>query len=240
MIDPDNIRKLDCTQHELEERILFWVAAAGKSAHPTAKALEAFLRKPEWSLRHAGISVDSPPFELIRSFGNRVAYLARALRYHGFGCFRQRARSFMALARSELDLAACGPDELMAIPGIGAKTARGFILYTRPDVRYAVLDRHVLRFMREQGLDAPKDSPQSASGYARWESQALALADRLGQSPLEFDRMIWLRYRIPPKNPDDPKRQNRKAAGDRELSAAQRRRRAAAQDPILAGRDLGR
>lgn len=203
MLDPDNIAKFDCDVAELQERILFWTAAAGKPAHTTARVLDTLLTRAAAAVArkyNPTYARALGPYGLIvAGYGHGLPSLRRALRACGFGCYNQRARSFAALINSPLVLGRCHPDELMQIPGIGFKTARGFVLYTREHARYAVLDRHVLRFMREHGLDAPASSPQSATSYASWEQRALDMADRMGLSPLEFDRMIWLRYRVPPK-----------------------------------------
>lgn len=51
--------------------------------------------------------------------------------------------------------------ELLQIPGVGPKSARMVLLYAFPKHAnlWAVLDTHVLRWLRERGYVAPKATP---------------------------------------------------------------------------------
>jgi thermostable 8-oxoguanine DNA glycosylase len=95
------------------------------------------------------------------------------------------------LAEAGLNLQTCEPADLEKIHGIGPKTARFWILWTRPDARYAALDVHILRWMRERGHKAPKQTPSAPKTYARLEKAFLAEADKRGLTPRELDFKIW-------------------------------------------------
>lgn len=202
MIDPDDIVNHAATVPELEEQILFWVAAAGKDAFATARALDRFLGTRGRRVRHS-------PFGRVRRVPEPE--LPGRLRACGFGCFNQRAASFRWLARAGLDLRACEVDDLIRCPGINFKTAKGFLLYTRPGAVHVVADRHFFAYMRERGCgDCPKDSPQTLRRYEHWERKGLAEAARLGLSALEFDRLFWRARRRGPardaRGPEAPHR----------------------------------
>lgn len=108
----------------------------------------------------------------------------------GSGNYTKLSQCFFQLGFTKIDLKTCTPAELEAIHGIGPKTARFFILWTRPGERYAALDVHVLRWMRAKGYPAPKSTP-SGRKYRELEIAFLREADTRGMSPRELDHTIW-------------------------------------------------
>jgi len=144
---------------------------------------------------------NATPFELVRQFNGNLPAIAEVLKNTGNGCYLQRAITLNWLANSTLNLATCHPDELVECPGINYKTARGFVLYSRPLQNYAVLDRHVLRWMQMQTRKlVPTSSPSSYTQYRYYEDMALAMAAKARLTPVAFDEMIWRKYRTPKKN----------------------------------------
>jgi hypothetical protein len=152
MIDPDAILKYDCTTEELEERLLFWIAAAGKNAHTTARCLERFLLHR--FLPSPSRPATASPFAYVRMCGEGV--LRHNLRVCGFGCYNQRAVAFDRIANAGLDLHTVSPAELARHYGIKHKTARAFVMYSRRRQRYVIADVHVLRHARAYGLAVPE------------------------------------------------------------------------------------
>lgn len=112
----------------------------------------------------------------------------------GIGCYSQKAITFMQLAESNLNLKSCGVEDLEKIKGIGPKTARCFLIHSRPNQRLAGLDTHILKYLREKGIDAPLSTPP-AKKYKKLEQEFIKLADNAGKSVAEFDLEIWLTYR---------------------------------------------
>ncbi len=188
MVDPVNLTRYDLSDAELEEYILFGIAAAGKSALPTARALQQFL-----SELHLVSGTNAwQPFQAIRQFDRQE--LAVRLKKNGIGCYNQRARSFHTIAHMELDLQYCTPEELERCPGIRFKTSRLFILHTRRNARVACLDTHILKHLRILGYDAPISSPQSRKKYLELEAAFLELAKKERMSVAELDLMLWRKY----------------------------------------------
>jgi hypothetical protein len=191
MIDPINMTQYDLSKPDLEEVILFCCAVAGKNALTTAKALDKFL---------IGLRADcstlwdteGSPFVLLRCGWRHD--LAQRIKSCGMGCFNHRARTFLALAHSGLDLKTCTVEELEKIPGIGPKTSRYFLLHTRRDVRVAVLDTHILRYMSDLGHEVPRSTP-TGKRYLDLEQTFIGLADLSQKSLAQFDLDIWNEYR---------------------------------------------
>jgi thermostable 8-oxoguanine DNA glycosylase len=184
LVDPDNITKFDCTEQELQLVLLFWICAAGKKASTAARNLDRML-----SHGRETFGTDEP-FEIIRRFGDD---LAESMRIHGIGCYNNKSKSMLDLASRSLDLKNCSVFELESVHGIGPKTARCFLMHSRKDARFAGLDTHALKYMREQGLDVPKSTP-SGKKYLELEAKFLKMADESGKTVAEFDLEIWRHY----------------------------------------------
>ncbi len=156
MIDPSNVTNYNRNQYELEEFFLFSLFVAGKLAKVVARCLDGFLKESELS-----------PLNYIRFLvGNRT--LEDALRRAKLGKYSLFVKMLTAIIEQDIDIKTCSASDLESIPGIGPKTARFFILHTRPNQRYAVLDVHVMRWLKEEGFDAPP-RPKSNTNYAYWE-----------------------------------------------------------------------
>jgi len=182
MIDPHNITKFNRTQEELEAFWLFSVLVAGKNAKVQAGKLSGFLYNP--------VS-DLSPFQLITHlciWGN----LRRRMEDHKLGQYNRIIQCFEQSI--DLDLRTCTIDELEAIHGVGPKTARFFLLHSRPKQRFAVLDTHILKWIKEY-LDptAPKNTP-NGKRYAELEQTYLNHCDTTGCNPADLDLLIWSSY----------------------------------------------
>ncbi len=90
-----------------------------------------------------------------------------------------------------LNVLTCSVSELEAIHGIGPKTSRFFVVWTRKDQPYAALDVHVLRWLKYLGHDVPKSTP-SGDKYLAIQKIFLDEAEARGRDPRELDSEIWL------------------------------------------------
>lgn len=198
MIDPSDVTRTARTPAELEEFLLFCVVVAGKNADQQAAKLERFLGGRR-------------PFAFLRACA-RDGSLGARLRQVRLGKYALLDRSFTALCGSGADLRTCGWRELTAFPGIGIKTAKFFVLHSRPGEMHGVLDTHVLAWMREhwgagrRGTAVPRHSPQDPAAYALWEAvyfgMVAARHHALPGSPAvdwaRFDLDLWKERRARP------------------------------------------
>lgn len=159
-IDPVKITDFNRSNRELELFWLFCIMVAGKNADQTAAKV-------------ARLAQDVP--QGVPLFGYFAAHndLHNLLVAHRVG---QYGRIKLAIQQSaELDLRTASVDELQSVHGVGPKTARFFLLHSRPGVEVAVLDT------------------PSPTQYARIEPVAINLmkATFPGLTIAEADLMIW-------------------------------------------------
>ena len=190
MIDPNQVTNPARTAAELEEFLLFCVVVAGKNADQQAAKLERFLG-------------GRPPFDFIRR-SDRAGRLDAELRAVRLGKYGLLGRSFRRLAHSGADLAAVPWEDLTRFPGIGIKTAKFFILHSRPAQMHGVLDTHVLAWMREHWspglarLPVPRHSPQDPRAYRFLETVYFGMVAARHHGPAggavdwaRFDLDLW-------------------------------------------------
>lgn len=113
-----------------------------------------------------------------------------ALRKARSGNYTKLANGIDQVIDAGLDLEKCGPAELQQIHGIGPKTARFFIIWTRPGADFAALDTHVLKWLRFIGHGAPASTPGGAE-YLKWQAVFLSEAKARKMSARELDSAIW-------------------------------------------------
>ena len=182
MIDPKNITNFNRTEAELQEFLLFCIVVAGKNSHQQAIKLEKFIE----GIKCRGYSTP---------FGNLDSILLdseiwQRLNEVKMGQYTRITKSFREVSRLR-NLTTITVTELEKVKGIGAKTARFFVLHSRPNQNLAVLDTHILRWLREDlGHNAPKATP-SLKRYLELEQVFLAEAAKRGMSPDALDLDIW-------------------------------------------------
>lgn len=172
-------------QHELEWKLIYSVIVAGKSAVFTKGAMKRLLPSDN------GFAEMRSPFRQVRNWIKR-GVLAERLREARTGNYTKLQKCLEAICHCAVDLRTCRPQELEQYHGIGPKTSRFFILWTRKNARYAALDVHILRWMAGLGIDVPKQTPQSSSKYLYLEQLFIAEADKRKVLPGELDHAIWI------------------------------------------------
>lgn len=183
MIYPDRITDYNRTTEQLEELIVFCVCVAGHNAMTTAQRLERLF---------LNLDAHHAPFKTLKRVQDSLPILLRKV---GIGCFNKRAGFIADLINKGLNLRTCPIADLEKVKGIGPKTARFFVLHSRKDVNdIAVLDTHVLKFMKDNGHDVPKSTP-TGKRYRQLEVEFLKLAARSNMSVADFDLSIWNDYR---------------------------------------------
>ena len=179
MINPKACTNFNRTVDELQEFLIFCICVANKNADRTADTINRFL-----SRRREG----QTPFEFIRELGpglHNTLVAHKVGQYHRIECAIKGCL--------DLDLATCSLHDLLEVTGIGPKTARYFLLHTRQDCDYAVLDTHILSFMRQHDLQVPKLTPGNEKQYQQLEKQWIALRKRIApkMQPADFDLLVW-------------------------------------------------
>lgn len=168
------------TLDDLQARLIYSMIVAGKAADFANQVIDRLLAgKPQGVL----------PFAWLRTLTDDQ--LEAALREARSGNYTKLTRGLRELVDARLDLVRCTPAELQTVHGIGPKTARFWILWTRPGARYAALDVHVLRWLRGKGYDAPTSTPADPKTYDQLERAFIAEADQRGMTPRELDFAIW-------------------------------------------------
>ena len=179
LIDPHNITDFDRSDEDLQAFWLFCVLVAGKNSKIQAQKLANFLQP--------AASVDISPFKYIDLRQHK--FLDEDIRAEKLGQYKRVHRCF--IESLSLDLRNCTVEDLESIFGVGPKTARFFLLHSRPDQKLAVIDTHILKWLRSIGVDAPKATPTSFKQYHELENHYLNYCEENDLSPAELDLHIW-------------------------------------------------
>lgn len=163
---------------ELQARLIYAVLVAGKSAKFAEMKVLALV----------GWASTLLPFEIIEDH-IQCGDLEDWLRSERTGSYGRLLKCFPDLIN--LDPRICTIHELEAVHGVGPKTARFFILWTRPGAMHAALDTHVLKWLRSLGYNAPKSTPQAGARYEELEQAFLREARHRSKTPRELDFEIW-------------------------------------------------
>jgi thermostable 8-oxoguanine DNA glycosylase len=182
MITPTEITNYNRTEAELEEFLMFAILVAGKTAKMQAQKLENFLN-PMMS------TMGLTPFGVLEQM-IKTASLGTQMKFARLGQYKRIETAFRQILTFKGDLKKISVQDLESVKGIGSKTARFFVLHSRKDARHAVLDVHILKWMRGQGYSAPKQTPTKKK-YAILESQFLTEAWKREMTPADLDLMIW-------------------------------------------------
>ncbi len=169
------------SQYQAEWRLIYALVVAGKSSEFAERVLAKLF--PEFGGRS--------PFEHVRDWIS-AGWLLEKLREAKSGTYRRLERALEEVV--ELDAETCSIEELEAVHGIGPKTARFFLLWTRPSVKYAALDVHVLKFLNRLGFTNLHGTPPAGKTYAKLERIFIGLAEKIGVSPRGLDILVWQAY----------------------------------------------
>ena len=188
MINPNQITNYNRTEAELEEFLMFAILVAGKTAKQQAKKLDEFLS----SKKVLKLPEDTTPLEFLDCL-IRCDMLSSLMMKHKLGQYKRLTFAFIGILKFKGNLKNVSVKELESVRGIGSKTARFFILHSRPNQKIAVLDTHILKYMYEQGYDVPKMTPPKHR-YGIIEEQFLQIAEDQKMSVADLDLTIWKQY----------------------------------------------
>jgi len=186
-INPKKITDFNRTKADLELFAIFAVCVAGKKSQQTADKVNNHFRDTQTPTKQL------TPFETIKSLV-KIRVFGAYLQMAKVGQYKRIYKALRDLAESGIDLKTCTVEDLEAIHGIGPKTSRFIIMHSRPKQRLATLDTHILRWMRDQGIETPKATPQSKKLYKELEQKFLTLCDKCAILPSQLDLKIWKQY----------------------------------------------
>ncbi len=187
------MRRFDFTKHlpthcsdkyEKEYFLIFSVIVAGRNAK---MAVEKTWRLLEFTWG------EETPFDLIKHYIDHNT-LTQKLKSLKIGQYTRIEKALKDIIN--LNVETCTLEDLLACHGVGNKTARFFLLNTRKNAEYAVLDTHVLKWLNNllgNWRSVPKSTPTSESRYALWEYEAIqAMKQEYPERTLaQADFEIW-------------------------------------------------
>jgi len=183
-IDPKNITNFSRTDSELQSFWIFSCVVAGKNSDFAAHVIAKLFGQAKRN--------NCTPFEWLATLGeNGIRNSLVAAKSGNY----TRITRFIVESLS-LDLRTATLEQLMNIHGIGPKSASFFLLHSRPNIELAVLDCHLMKYLRDKGVDAPQQTPTSIKKYLELQSKFLYLAklDFPFMSIADIDLMLWTKY----------------------------------------------
>ena len=188
MIDPNKVTNFDRTDDELLEFWLFCLFVRGKNADIQAVKLDDFVD----ICRRTANKRTSLMAGLLRYKQGDIDGMLRSVKAGQYDTLS--AAIYQTVLKLEEDpefLRRASARDLEAIHGVGPKTARYFILHTRPKARVAALDTHILRYLRDRTDEAVPRTTPTGKRYAELEKTFLLMADFEGVDPADMDLAIW-------------------------------------------------
>ena len=186
-INPTDITHFDRDTNQLESFWLFCMFVAGKNSDYASRCLSRLIHAAKLG---QDMSWGEGVFNYFKSIGE--VGINNALVASKVGQYSRLTKGIMQSL--DLDLRTCGLDDLLNIHGVGNKTARFFLLHSRKGCEYAVLDTHILAWLRDNGVeDAPHSTPTNTKKYKELEKQFRYLS-RLSYpyfSDAKIDLLIW-------------------------------------------------
>lgn len=175
------------SDYELQARLIYALIVAGKSAKFATAATKRLLEN---------CGPGENPLEMCRRhlFDDFLPVLSVTLQQARTGNYTKLSLALIYISTHPIDLRTCSPQKLEEVPGIGPKTSRFFINWTRPDAQNAVLDVHVLRWMQQylgSSAHVPKTTPQSESKYREWADTFVRIAEGMNKTVQQLDAEIW-------------------------------------------------
>lgn len=193
LIDPNNVENFQRDVIEKEAFFLFTVLVAGKNAKTIAPKSQKFhqdlinlllSRVGEYDIKEKGV------LQLLNYISsNEINHI---LRLNKIGKYNVLNKMFNQLKKEVLDLNNVTINRLEELSGVGKKTSRYFLLYSHKNIKdIAILDRHVLTFLKNKGYNVPQSTP-SGKKYDYIEKIFLKEFFKSGYKNItDFDLDIW-------------------------------------------------
>lgn len=189
-VNPNEVKnKLDYPLFYKESFLLFAVLVAGKSSKTIMKKTNELIadiigkENPKSLYDHIMEKYSENEFEALISL----------LKKHKTGKYTLLKNFFKDIKSSKINLKTCSIIDLESLRGVGKKSSRFFMVYNRADQKNcAILDVHILKFLRANGIEAPEQTP-SGKKYDELECLFLELLEKVKPKMTlqEMDFKIW-------------------------------------------------
>ena len=211
MIDPTQITKFDRTQAELEWFLLFCISTAGKNATVTAKKINDGIDFTHRVKRFQSMGIYSIGFSdtswmilgdkyyKYNQCSNWMVDFAQVVKLGKYELIRKSSEHiFKNEIHKRLDTVTL--EELLEIPGVGNKTARFFLMHSRPGFEGAVIDTHIHGWL-EKVCQSELPKPTTDAKYKSLERLWLSMTEVFFPGlPLHVaDLATWILMRTWPK-----------------------------------------
>ncbi len=194
----DVITDYQRTPEELQYYFLYCSFTRGKGEVASMQAFSRMLDIFEGNVAGWPPLDAEMPFDKLRQIAD-MGRVEDFYRHLGLGQYTLNSRFVHELVypekfgREPLDLQHATREDIAQLSGIGRKMASLFLLHSRPPEVWdgAVLDRHVLRWLKSQGIpNVPNDTPGSESAYQRLEQIYNQLARAAGYDARALDLAV--------------------------------------------------
>ena len=193
LVDPNDVENFNRSVLEKEAFLFFTIFVAGKTAKTIAPKSQRFHQDMiDRVVDKVGVN-KVIEYGTIRLLGClSIDEIMSVLRANKIGKYGVLEKMFLLLQDMDFDVNRVTIEQLESLPGIGKKTSRYFMLYTFENAGdIAILDRHVLTFLRNKGYDVPDNTP-SGRQYDDIEKIFLDEFKKSDYKSLtEFDLDIW-------------------------------------------------
>jgi len=191
------------SKYELEKFLLSIIFVSDKNAESQLKKLDAFIDILKRDLGEFVVEKLGPVSAMyqecvtVEDFKARTTEWLKEVKSGQYGRISSSLYSLgSGLSSRKLDLRSCTRGQLAKVKGLDYKSASMFLFYTIPDWRGVVLDKHILKYLREEKglLDIPEDTPVLKEDYTRIEAVFLQICKEEGKKPKVLDIEIWNKY----------------------------------------------
>ena len=188
-VRPEAITNYNRTRRELEVFLIFAIVVAGKKSDTQAQKLKEFYAsRVLYGLDYLGL------FDYIRELKFK-GLLVDELKMVKMGQYIRISNALSELVDKKFNLFECSLEDLVSVKGISLKTANFFLTHTRRRHKVPVLDTHVLKFLKAQGVEnVPKSTPQVVKVYNFFADKFIAIAKGLGMTVADLDLQVWKQY----------------------------------------------
>lgn len=193
LVDPNDVENFNRSLLEKEAFFFFTIFVAGKTAKTIAPKAQRFHQDMiDKVVDKVGVNkvIEYGTIRLLDCLS--IDEIMSVLRANKIGKYGVLEKMFLLLQDMDFDVNRVTIEQLESLPGIGKKTSRYFMLYTFENVGdIAILDRHVLTFLRNKGYDVPDNTPYGKQ-YDDIEKIFLEEFKKSDYESLtEFDLDIW-------------------------------------------------